>query len=434
MDSSKEAEPRRWDAELASAELSLEERARRRRLFVGLPVLVLLGIGAVFASRWLRNPEPLLAQARALLTPAMNVKNPVLRADPAKRAEGLLRTYLARNGRQPDSAKILLACALILQQRDASQATMNEQMEVNELVANVRGERCPIEDLLIGGEMLASTGRMNQADEFLRLALERNELRERTLRLAADLCLYLGRDDEVLAHCQELAELRPEDPYPWTLMSRVYVKRRFPDKVVQVTRKLLELDPEQHESRHLLIESLIEVGNKVDARRECEFLRAKAPRVLAEHPVTEARLLHLEGRSPEALVMVERVLQEKPADADALLLAGKIRLAGSDQKGAIVLLEKLVQADPTYEEAHYLLGQAYARQGNQAKAEEHLQMHRKVLDLKVKLYRLEREAAMNPNNMDARQRLVALYEELGWKERADYWRRVVQAGGAFGAQ
>ena len=129
----------------------------------------------------------------------------------------------------------------------------------------------------------------------------------------------------------------------------------------------------------------------------------------------------------EALPVLERVLAATPNDTKALLLKGRIEVARSQPEEAIRALNRLIEIDPADNEAHYLLGQAYARSGDDEKAKHHLAEHRRVLDLKVKLYGLERQANRNPADVELRLEIAALYAELGWQDRVEFWHEAAQS-------
>jgi tetratricopeptide (TPR) repeat protein len=390
-----------------------------------LATVVAGGVAVVVALRSVFSPEPLLVEARTLLDPVAEEKDPENQAA-AGQAELLLRKYLKRGGRHRDSARLLLGCAVLVQQAGSQAKTIQDQKEVGDLVDTVDPEQCPVEDLLLGTRVLSKVGRLASADRMIAAALVKGELRDQAVRLAAELRLLLGRDDEVIESCRELNELRPDDPFPLVTMSSVYEKRGHADQLVKVQRKLIDLKPpDVAEVRRRLIMNLVTVGQKQEARAEFDRLRREVPETLAAAPVVEARLLHLEGRLDEALRIAQRLVEEKP-DADALLLAGRILLAQSRAQEAIPLLERLAKSDPTQEEAEYLLGQAHSRLGDAQKAKQHFDRHRRLLDLKIKLYDLERRAARDPNNAWILAELVKLYTELGWPERARFWRRVSQ--------
>jgi len=422
------ASPSRWgdDPTMRPETRAAENRRAVRRWAGVLAVVVAGGVAVVVALRSVLSPEPLLVEARTLLDPAADEKDPKNPAA-AGQAELLLRKYLKRGGQHRDSARLLLGCAVLVQQAGSQARTIQDQKGVGDLVDTVDPEQCPVEDLLLATRVLSKAGHLASADRMIAAALAKAELRDQALRLAIEIWVLLGRDDEVLECCRELNALCPGDPYPLVTMSLIYEKRGHADQLVKVQRKLIDLKPpDVNEIRRRLIMNLVTVGLGKEARTEFDLLRREAPQMLAAAPVVEARLLHLEGRSDEALRMVQRVVLEKSVDADALLLAGRIHLAQSRPQEAIPLLKGLAKSDPTQEEAEYLLGQAYSRLGDAQTAKQHFDRHRRLQDLKIKLYDLERRAARDPNNARILAELVKLYTELGWPERAKFWRRVSQ--------
>lgn len=426
-DGSLSAKPSAWgdQPELFEQARRSENRRLARRWGVALGTLVVVVAVWVVLERGLLSPEPLLEKARVSLGEVVQAKDCQARAEHAMEVETLLRRYLDRGGRQGDSARLLLAGAL-LQQSRGRQPTERERLAVDELLATVAPNRCATEYLLRGAWALASGGRADRADPLLSIALDRGEQREEALRMAAEVRITLGITEPLLPLCRELAELRPNDPQPWQMMIDIYGRLGQHSQLVDAERRLLELSPQAHEIHRWLVDDLVELGRAAEARKEFDLLWSRAPGELAQHPLTQARLLHLEGRRSEALAIVLRLLAAKPHEPRALLLAGRIHLVEGRIDEAIAALEDAVRVDPTVPDAHYLLGQAYTRKGLADKAKHQMELHRRVLDLRVKLYEMERQAAYRPNDLRVRNELVRIYEELGWKDRAEVWRR---AGG-----
>jgi thioredoxin-like negative regulator of GroEL len=92
------------------------------------------------------------------------------------------------------------------------------------------------------------------------------------------------------------------------------------------------------------------------------------------------------------------------------------------------IIQRLLELDPMNFQAHYVLGQICARQGQRERAEQHLAMHRKILDTRVQIHALERRAGRNPNDDEARSELIRLYELLGMNQQAQFWRRAGAGG------
>lgn len=422
MSSSREPDGRtNRDAVLAAE--AAERRAFRRRLIGFAVFLVVAAAAGIGFLEWRARSDAPLVEARGLLAGVVGNDNPAQRVPAARRAEELLRNYL-RAGKRTSSGKLLLASALVLQVRKDVPPEAGMASEVAALLAAADPGQCAVDELTLASRVLAGAGRLGDADRLLETALAMDataEQREELLRTAADVRSRLGRDDAAIEHCKELAELRPDDPYPLRLLGMIYERMRLPDQVARVDRKLLALAPDDAvDVRLRLIENLVATGQAGEARREHDRLRRQAPDAAARNPLLEARLLHAEGKANRALALLEPLLAQKQPDPEVLLLAGRIRLAQGEADRAIGLLEKLVAFDASYEEAHYLLGTAYGQKGDAERAKKHLAEHRRVLDTKVKIYKLERQAVRD-DNPKMRDEIVRLYNELGWRERATAW-------------
>lgn len=113
----------------------------------------------------------------------------------------------------------------------------------------------------------------------------------------------------------------------------------------------------------------------------------------------EDAVAHIEAdRYPQALVELDRLLAERPADSFVLRLKGFVLIALDRDPEAIPVLEEAVATDPDDTAAHYYLGQAYGYSGYIGQAIERLEYVRRVApgsryaaaseDLLARLYNL----------------------------------------------
>jgi predicted O-linked N-acetylglucosamine transferase (SPINDLY family) len=130
---------------------------------------------------------------------------------------------------------------------------------------------------------------------------------------------------------------------------------RQPAQAEQFARRILEVESENGEARHLLGVSLHARGRLAEA---IEYYQA----ILRKHP-TWAKVandlgtaLAMQGRLDEAIGAFERVLQVEPASAEAHgNLANALRLRGRHQEG-IAHFEESLRLRPDYAEGHHNLG------------------------------------------------------------------------------
>jgi tetratricopeptide (TPR) repeat protein len=198
----------------------------------------------------------------------------------------------------------------------------------------------------------------------------------------------------------------------------------YAEALIEALKKVIQLDPgETSEDRLKLVDNLVAIGDLAQARQHIAVLEKQAPDLLARHPLTSARMMLLEGNVQEAERIVQEALQQDPDSSEALLIRSQQLLSQNEISGAVEILERLLEIEPMSYQAHYRLGQAYARQGQRERAQQHLAMHQRILDLRVRIHSLERRAGRNPRDTEARSELIRSYEALGMTAQANFWRR-----------
>ncbi len=112
------------------------------------------------------------------------------------------------------------------------------------------------------------------------------------------------------------------------------------------------------------------------------------------------------------------------------MLKGKLLVDTGDFPAAIEILQTALKHDPSAHDAHFQIGQTYARLNQADLANHHLALHRKLLDSKVRLYELEQQAAHEPRNVAVRRELAKLYSEIQLPDLAAFWERAAIAAEA----
>ncbi|MCH5373258.1 MAG: tetratricopeptide repeat protein [Planctomycetes bacterium] len=429
---------REWGDDPDQVAAERDPEFTRRLVRASLVLLVVIGAVAAAWAGWsklrTRSGESLRLQARAMVRGA--AINPSASVKQLRNAEALLREYLDRNGENEDDARLLLCAAMTLRALYDPDRRISEATEIEELLNNIHPSACPLEDLLAISDIFIHSGKLAQADWLLGAALRQSEgtpEHGRILRLAIGLRYDLGHEKEVLELCAQLAELEPGDPEPWRRMSMVYEDGGYDEKMIESLQRVIQLDQEGSSKERLkLIDALITIGERVQARAEFNTLAAKAPEVVAQHPLTEAKLLMLEGDTSTAAAMVDRILAADPEATEAMLFRSQLLLSQNRLQDAAELLNRLLELDAMNFQAHYVMGQVCARQGEREQAEHHLALHRQILDTRVKIHTLERRAGRNPHDEEARSELIRLYQALGMSEQAEFWRRAAQSSGFDG--
>jgi len=295
-----------------------------------------------------------------------------------------------------------------------------------------RVEQISTADLLLITQALFDSGRVVPAEQLLDLLLGRqDELRREVLVLASAIRMDLGRDAEVLAYCEELIAIDDSAASPYRMQAAVHRLHGRWDHYVQAVEnaraRMRQKDPVLQTE---LIDGYIRIGRYDDAHREFEKLKAEHPELVPRMPTVHARLLIHQGKLKEADHVLTEYLKADPSDAEALVLKGKVQVDSGEFEAAIETLKTALQQDPSSHEAHFQIGQTYARLNQTDLANDHLGLHRKLLDSKVRLYELEQKAAHEPGNVAIRRELAQMYTEIQLPELAAFWERAANAAAA----
>jgi tetratricopeptide (TPR) repeat protein len=379
-------------------------------LFVTLVGVAFFGIRSISLGRW----ED-LEKSRQSLRAVIDEPNFGRRFQKAFLSEAALRDCLNARASIADPARLWLGVCLAFQER---------RDEANDLWKSADWQRCSTEELAQAAMAFFRISDFPRASELIRQALQRTDARELVLRTAIVIDFDLGRTEDVLGYCEELARLAPRDPSPWLTQAAVYEAQSEWPKVVESYRTVLKLTGTNNARYRLVMVSfLLKVGNFAEARQEFERLKRNAPEVLAEEPSLEASLLFAEGKAQEARKSLEAVWPKVSDKADSLTLYGQLLMQIGQPGNAIPHLQKARRLRPADSQILYHLAQAHRRIGEDEIATNLLTRHRNLLAIQNELYALSRTAEADPNNLTARLELIRLYESIGATEDAEFWRR-----------
>ncbi len=391
-----------------------------RSLRLTFALVLFLSFTAILLWWWWSNrPDIILANARREAELVLATPKPRERDRHARQCGLLCNKLLSAEGRIGTTAA-LFTIGITPLYREATNVAIPNAQQVEQLLTS---------DLILVSRLMFHTRRFGPSDQLLDLILSReDEDRVTALRLASMVRFELGRDEDVLKHCDELISLVPDDANAYRVKALVHKNHGKWEHFVDAAERSFQLSGRSDHSLQLeLIDGYIRLGRTKDARREFELVQSQRPDLIAEALILNAQLLVQEGRPNEAYLIAAQHLKEAPNDIDGLMLMSKIDIAEGRFAEAIVALKNVLNLSPSEELAHYQLGQAYARMGDSKQAEESLQRHRKILDTKVQLNSLEQLAAREPRNIMVRKELARLYLELGMNDLAEFWVRAVQA-------
>ena len=327
----------------------------RRVLQVVAAVILLTSVTIGFSVWQSRRPTVRLAEARLEAAALLVASN--LRERHADLCVEFSRPILNEPDRIGITAALFTIGVAPITQHDTSDVKLPDARQV-ELVQT--------EDLILISRLFFHTQRFGPSDQLLDLILSRKDGdRIAALRLASMVRFELGRDDDVLNHCDELIRLSSTDAKAFRVKAMVHRNHGKWDHFVDAAEKAFELN--------------------------------------------------------------SKYLTAAPDDVEALILHGQLLIAKGRFDDAIIALQHAIDLSPAEELAWFQIGQAYARSGNNELAQASLQKHRSILDTKVQLNSLESLAAREPSNIIVRSELARLYAELGMTGLSDFWIRAAQA-------
>jgi tetratricopeptide (TPR) repeat protein len=381
-----------------------------------MTALVLSVPAAFYGMHVLRNPDPLLSEARQLLQFEASGAEAAPPLSQVRRAKQVLQKYLQRSERDANSVALLLLVCDWYEGRTVDAPRALDDISLAE---------CSTRELAAAAMVAFHVNDFPSADRLIAAALDcTGSDRERVLRAASVIRFDSGRHEDVLEHCRELSELAPDDPRPWIVIASVYESRSDWMNVVANYQEVLArtLGKGLFE-RQTMIGFLLKSASLTEARREFDALLRDWPGLSDVDPLLEARLLFQEGNAVPALPHVARAVHARPDNAEALLLLGKIQFENGDLEHAAISLERVIAIEPLNHEARYVLGQVYYRCGQPSDSEHMFEVYRQLINIKSALFNFEARASRNPHDLEARRELIRIYDQLGLKTKADAWRK-----------
>jgi Flp pilus assembly protein TadD len=253
------------------------------------------------------------------------------------------------------------------------------------------------------GEVLLRRGNREGARRAFDAALQRDA---GSLNALAGL-LRLDARDELASATQRIdARLAatPDDPQLLFLSAKAHASAGDHAAAEATMRRIIALAPAYTEAYAALGDLYIRQGKLSVALAEFDGLTARQPKNVSAHTVV-AMLLQVQGRTDEARVRYERILEidrravvaannlafmhaekgtnldqalslaqaakaQAPEDADVDDTLGWVYVKHRLASLAIEPLERSVKKDPTNAQFHYHLGVAYLQTGNRARARE----------------------------------------------------------------
>lgn len=240
-------------------------------------------------------------------------------------------------------------------------------------------EREPILLALARSQLIAQ--KPQEALQTLQQIVKANPRDTAALKLRSDAEYLLGHDEEAaqsLIAAREIDRRNPEFPYA---LGRIYYQQhRYADAVPQFQAALL-LDPKSYKAYDNLGLCYEAIG---DEERAALNYRKALDLVYKDHPdydwvyANYAELLMKQGLYEKAFQFAAEAASRNPASARDCYLTGKALTKLGKWELSMRWLKRAAELDSRYAEPHYLLAQAYRKQGSEAEALRELDQFKKL--------------------------------------------------------
>lgn len=341
-----------------------------------------------------------------------------------------LRQYIAEEGSRLETARLYFCASLCVKEFRTSHLSVTERHELQQLAEQLDLGSCDTSDLLTAGRIVLFARAFSIVDFIVEEILGRDvEVKERTtvLEFAIEVCQAQKNENDLLALCKELVDLAPNDVRPWLLIADSYESRGYRLQLTEVYPEIINRSP-QHaiEYRRRLARRYIEIGETEKARVLLEELKRDSPAVMAEDPVLEAQLLHLEGRLVEAEQRLRSALGDESDNVDAAVLLGQILMSREQATEVIQLLEPFAERYRTNAPLQFLLGNARSFLGNEDAAYEYLALHHELKVARLKINVINDFLVKNPPTAALAGELAWSYAKIGKTDEARKWEQAAQ--------
>ena len=163
-------------------------------------------------------------------------------------------------------------------------------------------------------------------------------------------------------------EVDPKNPGPRAAYVRLLMQEGKKSDVEPFLRQTKKDLSDNREGYRMLGDFYFATGDLDKATSEYASLYGDHPRDL-QVKKNYIQLLILKNRLDEATKLNDQVLKASPKDVEALVYKGQIQIRRNDPNGAIDSLQSALRNDADNAVAHYQLGNAYALQHNEGRAE-----------------------------------------------------------------
>jgi predicted Zn-dependent protease len=200
--------------------------------------------------------------------------------------------------------------------------------------------------------------RLSEAEPLLRRAAKANPKDFNTHYVLGVVCQRQGRRDDALRAWRTALAIQPNHLRLMKVMSVEYTEGRYFAEAAALARRVLQLEPADHQAWTLAIKALADAQEFDQATTLAKDAAARFP-ANARLSFEYAFLLHRQGRFAEAAPLLEAATKSEPAFEEPWYLRGDILLKQEEHPKAIPYFEKAIALRPEYLPARMGLARAH---------------------------------------------------------------------------
>ncbi|MBM4001290.1 MAG: tetratricopeptide repeat protein [Planctomycetes bacterium] len=285
--------------------------------------------------------------------------------------------------------------------------------------------KMPIEDrvlktsaLIVTAESLVGIGRPRDAEQLLIEAIGIVPRAVEAHRLLAVIYYDLGASTLAEVYLKSTAELAPTDYRPHRLLGLINKDFEAYAEATAYYRESLRRNFDQPTREEVLLELAECLIKQKDFDGAVEVLRQSVPS--PERDVLRAECHYNKSEIPQAVALLDAVLDADPKTLSASLLRADIFLVEGSVESALGLLKSSSESHPHEYEVRHRYAQALLR-GGDARAADELARAEQLKTLRVQFSKLHEKAFEDAYDIQVRRELAETATKMGRPDLAEVW-------------
>jgi tetratricopeptide (TPR) repeat protein len=275
------------------------------------------------------------------------------------------------------------------------------------------------------GECLFKLDRLGEAAQIFRQMIADDAESVVAHRHMAMIFHSMGAMDFSLAALRRVAELDPENHVAHRMMGKIENEdhANFP-LAIEHYRRALECDPPKEEKRAImreLAQCLVEQHEYAAALELIDQL----PEAVGSMTLKSECLWNM-GAHDEALALLNKAEERLPGSTLIRLTRSRMLLDQGKRSEAVLLLKEVLEREPHDYRTRYQLALAYQAMGEKEAYEREMALYEQSQQKRDELQELYRQAMQKPEDIELREQIAQLCEELGQPKLAETWRKAAR--------